>query len=266
MEVNSMKNLGIAEQGGVLRVTLDRPERRNAMNLGMFEELRSVFETAAGDASVRVVVLRGAGGHFCSGGDLAPADAPEDDSPLYDRALRVLEGRVLPMARAFHALPQPTIAVVDGIASGAGANLALGCDFVLASEKARFCEIFVRRALSLDCAGTWLLPRLVGLRRAKELALLGEWIDAAEALDLGLVNRVVPGAELSELLDAFCKKLLARAPGALARIKRSLDESFEAGFDEALVKEAEDQAGCTTSPDFAEAMAAFLEKREPRFA
>ena len=255
-----MKNLAIEQADGVLCVTLDRPERRNAINLGMFDELRLVFEAAAVGSEIRVVVLRGAGGHFCSGGDLAPDDAPGDDSPLEERARRVLEAHVTPMVLAFHALPQPTIAVVEGIASGAGANLALGCDFVLAAEGARFCEIFVRRALSLDCGGSWLLPRLVGLRRAKELALLGDWIDAADAQAIGLINRVVPNAELAPSSEAWCDRLKAYAPGALTRIKRSLDQSFEVSLEAAVAQEARDQARCTASPDFSAAMKAFLEK------
>lgn len=265
MKGKRTENLVLEESRGVLHVTLDRPERRNAINLGMFDELRSAFEEAKGDPRIRVVVLRGAEGNFCSGGDLAPDDAPGDESPIEERTRRILEERVTPMANALHALPQPTIAAVEGIAAGAGANLAFGCDFVLAGEGARFCEIFVRRALSLDCGGSWLLPRLVGLRKAKELAMLGDWIEAAEALNLGLVNRVVPASELTAEVDAWCERLASHSPGALARIKRALDESFECAFASTVDQEAQDQAACTTSPDFAEAIAAFLEKRPARF-
>ncbi|MEC9241403.1 MAG: enoyl-CoA hydratase/isomerase family protein, partial [Gemmatimonadota bacterium] len=132
MKGKRMENLVLEESRGVLHVTLDRPERRNAINLGMFDELRSAFEEAKRDPRIRVVVLRGAEGNFCSGGDLAPDDAPGDESPIEERTRRILEERVTPMANALHALPQPTIAAVEGIAAGAGANLAFGCDFVVA--------------------------------------------------------------------------------------------------------------------------------------
>ncbi len=265
MKGKPMQSLALEENAGVLHVILDRPDRRNAINLAMFDELRAVFEEVGTNPRVRVVVLRGSGGNFCSGGDLAPDDAPGDNSPIEERTRRILEERVAPMAKALHALPQPTIAVVEGVAAGAGANLALGCDFVLAAEGARFCEIFVRRALSLDCGGSWLLPRLVGLRKAKELAMLGDWIEAAEAADLGLINRVVAAPELAAEVDTWCERLVCHSPGALARIKRALDESFEFDFSSIVDGEAEDQAACTTSPDFAEAIAAFLEKRPARF-
>ena len=131
-----MESLVLEERRGVLHVTLDRPERRNAMNLAMFDELRATFEEVGSDPGIRIVVLRGAGGNFCSGGDLAPDDAPGDDSPIESRTRRILEERVSPMAKALHSLPQPTIAAVEGVAAGAGANLAWGCDFVLAAEGA----------------------------------------------------------------------------------------------------------------------------------
>jgi 2-(1,2-epoxy-1,2-dihydrophenyl)acetyl-CoA isomerase len=236
------------------------------MNLQMFDELREVFEGVAGDRSVRVVSLSGAEGNFCSGGDLTPDDAPREDIPLRDRTLGVLRDRVAPMAKALHAVPQPTLAVVEGKAAGAGANLAFGCDLVLAAGSARFSQIFVRRALSLDCGGSWLLPRRVGLHKAKELALFGDWIEASEALALGLVNRVVPTDELGALARDWCERLASRAPGAMAAIKRSLNESSELSFSEALERETLAQVERTSSGEFAEAMAAFIERREPEFS
>ena len=266
MEPRPMKTLRVTREEAVLRVVLNRPDQRNAMNLQMFDELREVFEGVAGDRGVRVVSLSGAGGNFCSGGDLTPDDAPRDDIPLRERTLGVLRDRVAPMAKALHAVPQPTLAVVEGKAAGAGANLAFGCDLVLAAGSARFSQIFVRRALSLDCGGSWLLPRRVGLHKAKELALFGDWVDASEALTLGLVNRVVPTAELGALARDWCERLASRAPGAIAAIKRSLDESSELSFSEALERETLAQVERTSSAEFAEAMAAFLERREPEFS
>ena len=265
MELKMMDTLQVGCEDGILRVILNRPDQRNAMNLRMFDELRSVFEETAGDRSVRVVCISGAGGNFCSGGDLTPDDAPAEGGSLRARTLSVLRDRVAPMAEALHAVPQPTLAIVEGKAAGAGSNLAFGCDLVLASDDARFSQIFVRRALSLDCGGSWLLPRIVGLRKAKELAFFGNWIDAHEALALGLVNRVVSAEVLASLAQEWCEGLAVKAPGAVMAIKRSLDQSFEQSFSQALEQETMNQADCTSSPEFTEAMSAFIEGREPDF-
>jgi 2-(1,2-epoxy-1,2-dihydrophenyl)acetyl-CoA isomerase len=166
---------------------------------------------------------------------------------------------------ALHRLPKPTIAKVDGIAAGAGCNMALGCDLIVASEEARFSEIFARRGLSIDFGGSWLLPRLVGLHRAKELALLADIISAKEALELGLVNRVVPGVDLDGFVDAWARQLAAGPPIALAMTKSLLNQSFEVSMAHALEEEGRSQVVNFSTADTAEALAAFMEKREPRF-
>jgi 2-(1,2-epoxy-1,2-dihydrophenyl)acetyl-CoA isomerase len=167
--------------------------------------------------------------------------------------------------QAFHELPQPTIAKVDGVAAGVGMNLALGCDLVVASDRSRFSEIFARRGLSLDGGGSWLLPRLVGLHRAKELALFADVIPAEEALRLGVINRVVPADELDKVVGEWAARLASGPPIALAMTKRMLNRSFEQSFEQALDDEARSQTINFATRDTLEAIAAFVQKRPPTF-
>jgi 2-(1,2-epoxy-1,2-dihydrophenyl)acetyl-CoA isomerase len=166
---------------------------------------------------------------------------------------------------ALHRVPQPTIAKVNGVAAGAGLNLALTCDLIVASDAARFSEIFARRGLSIDFGGSWLLPRLVGMHRAKELALLADIIDAHEADRVGLVNRVVPAAELDGFVGGWASRLAAGPPIALGLTKRLLDEAFSSSLEEAIEAEARCQVVNFGTEDATEALTAFTTKREPRF-
>ena len=166
---------------------------------------------------------------------------------------------------ALHRLTKPSIAAVDGVAVGAGLNMAIGCDIVIATDRARFAEIFVKRGLTLDFGGTWLLPRLVGLARARELALTGRIIGAAEALDIGLVTSVVSVADLDAAVASAAAQLAAGAPLAQAMIKRALDRSSEMSFEQALAFEEQAQAILLASDDLKEGASAFIEKREPKF-
>jgi 2-(1,2-epoxy-1,2-dihydrophenyl)acetyl-CoA isomerase len=242
---------------GVLTLTLHRPERKNALDLALADELARALEDADESRSVRVVVLTGAGDAFCSGGDLAG-----DGSDAH--AVAILR-RISRPALALHRLGKPSIARVDGVAAGAGWSLALGCDLVVASDRARFSQIFIRRALSLDLGGSWLLPRFVGLHRAKELALLGSWVSAEEARALGLVNRVVPAAELDAAVADWAGQLAAGPPVALALTKRMLSESGERSFEAAIEAECSAQGVNLATHDTREAFRAFFEKRDPRF-
>src|ERR1700761_9069689 len=169
---------------------MNRPAKKNAINPTMWRELHQCFAEVSARSEDRVLVLTGAGGAFCSGADLGEVDVKAP--PLS------LMGTVGEVALALHRMPKPTIAKVNGVAAGAGCNLALGCDLIVASDEARFSEIFARRGLTIDAGGSFLLPRLVGLHRAKELALLTDLISAEEALAMGLINRVVPAAELDQ--------------------------------------------------------------------
>ncbi len=255
-----METLLIERQpGGICRVTLNRPEVKNAMNGVMFRELLEVFSQVRASAEDRVLVLTGAGDAFCAGADIVNYGNAGGRSTL-DTVRELHE-----VALALHQIPKPTLAVINGAAAGAGLNLALACDLLLASERARLCEIFARRGLSLDFGGSWWLPRLVGLARAKELTLLADWISAEEAERIGLVNRVLPHAELEAFAQGWAERLAAAPPLALSLSKRMLNDSFAASLPAALEAEARAQAINAASDDAREAFAAFREKREPRF-
>jgi 2-(1,2-epoxy-1,2-dihydrophenyl)acetyl-CoA isomerase len=174
-------------------------------------------------------------------------------------------GPVNAAALALHEIPKPTIAKVNGDAVGAGMNLALGCDLIVAGESARFSQIFVRRGLSLDFGGSWLLPRLVGMAKAKELALLGDILSAREAHELGLVNRVVPDAELDTVVQEWAERLASGPPLAMQLTKKLLSNAFAVGLSEALDAEAAAQSVNLVSDDMREGVAAFLQKRAPVF-
>ncbi|GLW99320.1 enoyl-CoA hydratase [Microtetraspora sp. NBRC 16547] len=222
-----------------------------------WREVAGLLRGLADDGDVRVVVVTGAGGDFCAGADLVVGS--DEISPL--RRVRL----ATEVAEALHTLPQPTIAKVQGVAVGAGCNLALGCDFVVASEEARFAQIFVRRGLGLDAGGSWLLPRLVGLRRAKELALLGEMISATEAQEYGLINRVVGADDLDAAVDDLAARLAAGPPIAMAAIKRTLNESVGPPIGTSLALEEYSQSVNLVTEDFSEAVAAFVDRRQPTF-
>jgi 2-(1,2-epoxy-1,2-dihydrophenyl)acetyl-CoA isomerase len=242
---------------GVLTLTLHRPERKNAIDLALAGELVAALAEAEETPSVRVVVLAGAGDGFCSGGDLVGGD----DSRHVLGVMR----QISQPAVALHRFSKPTIARVHGVAAGAGWNLALGCDLVVAADDARFCQIFIRRGLSLDYGGSWLLPRLVGLQRAKQLALLGGFVSASEAQAMGLVNRVVPRAELDAAVAEWAEVLAAGPPIALAISKRMLQESGALGFEGAIEIECSSQCVNLATQDTREGFRAFFEKRKPRF-
>jgi enoyl-CoA hydratase/carnithine racemase len=243
---------------GVVTLTLDRPEKKNAMNATMWNELLAVFREIDASTTDRVLVITGAGDAFCSGADLG--ERGHDTRHSLARLHWVAD-----VALALHRIPKPVIAKVNGVAVGAGMNLALACDLIVASETARFSEIFARRGLSIDFGGSWLLPRLIGMHRAKELALLADIISAKEAADLGLVNRVLPPGQLDAFVTDWADRLAAGPPIALALTKRLLANSFTATMDEALEAEGMAQSVNTATEDTAEAIRAFLEKREPRF-
>lgn len=243
---------------GVVTVTLNRPERKNAITMTMWSALTATLGEVARREDDRVLVLTGAGGAFTAGADVSRFEGP-DPRPL-DR-MRALADAALEL----HRLPQPTIAKVGGDAVGAGCNLALGCDLIVAGRSARFSEIFPRRGLSLDCGGSWLLPRLVGLHKAKELALFGDLLSAEQAAAIGIVNRVVDDGELDALVDEWAGRLAAGPPVALATTKALLNAGVDASLQQAVQAEAHAQVSNLTNADLPEAMAAYREKREPRF-
>lgn len=253
-----METLLVDRADGVVTVTLNRPDRMNAITKGMARELVEIFIDVGRRAEDRVLVLTGAGGAFCSGADLS-ADSLVTDGGL--PGMRTLGALVT----ALHELPKPTVAKVRGVAVGAGANMALACDLVVAAEDARFSEIFSKRGLSVDAGGSWLLPRLVGLHRAKELVFLADMLSGPELAALGLVNRVVPADELDAAVDDWVRRLAAGPPIALSMSKALLNASAGRSMAEAVEAEAYAQTVNFGTADVAEAMRAFAEKREPRF-
>jgi enoyl-CoA hydratase/carnithine racemase len=255
-----METLQVERADGVVTITFDRPEKKNAINHLMWDELLEVASAIVGSADDRCVVLTGAGGAFCSGADLS-GDGPGAEATHQLANMR----RINSVVQAFHELPQPTIAKVTGVVAGVGLSFALGCDLVVATDDSRFSTIFAKRGLSLDGGQSWLLPRIVGLHRAKELALLAEVIPASEAMAMGLVNRVVPAADIDALVADWAARLAAGPPIALAMTKRMLNRAFEQSFEQALDDEARCQTVNFGTKDTAEAIIAFLQKRDPHF-
>jgi 2-(1,2-epoxy-1,2-dihydrophenyl)acetyl-CoA isomerase len=246
------------QPNGVVTLTLNRPHVKNAISGSMWEPLRAIFQQVRETDADRALVITGAGGAFCAGADLSE-NMVDAAHPL--NAMHAVNAAAL----ALHSMPKPTLAKVGGDAVGAGMNLALGCDLVVAGESARFSEIFVRRGLSLDFGGSWLLPRLVGIHKAKELALLGDILSARQAEELGIVNRVVPDDELDDFADDWATRLAAGPPLALQMSKRLLANALSMSLSEALDSEAWAQSVNFTSQDTREGVVAFMEKRPPRF-
>jgi 2-(1,2-epoxy-1,2-dihydrophenyl)acetyl-CoA isomerase len=244
----------------VATITLDRPDALNALTIGMKGELLAAFRTVARDRAIRAVVLTGAGRAFCAGQDLKERLA-SDAPPL---AVEVRE-RYNPIVRAMRDLDQPIVGAINGVAAGAGASLALACDLRVAAEAATFALAFGRIGLVPDSGATWFLPRLVGQAKAAELALLSEPLSAAEAERWGLVSRVVPTDRVLEEARAMALRLAALAPVALALTKHALDRSWGRDLPTALEDEAYLQGIAGATQDHAEGLAAFLEKRPPRF-
>ena len=264
-DTSGYETLLIDRRDEVVTVTMNRPERKNAANDVMWGELLDVARTLGADPDVRAIVLTGAGGDFCSGADVSAMGegAPDGDTRQVHQlaAMRHISDVCL----SWYRLPQPTIAKVRGVAVGAGMNLALVCDLLVAGDTARFSEIFARRGLSIDFGGSWTLPRRVGMHRAKELALLAEIIDATTAEQLGVVNRVLPDAELDAFVDDWADRLAAGPPIALAMTKRLLNNSLDATLEQALDDEGQSQTVNFSTADTREAVMAFLEKRQPSF-
>ncbi|MEO7804287.1 MAG: enoyl-CoA hydratase/isomerase family protein [Actinomycetota bacterium] len=257
----SFETLGFEIADGVATVTLNRPEKRNAVNRKMFEELAQAFDDIAISKQIRAFVVTGQGDHFCSGADLSTLDeAPKTPVEMLNRM-----GEIHQIMKKIVFCPKPGIAAVRGYAAGGGANLALACDLVVMTEDAKFAELFVKRGLVVDMSGTFTLPRTVGLHRAKELALLGDTIDASRAYEMGIANRVVGSEELDVTVKELASRLAAGPPVAMSLMKRALNDSFSQSFDEVLEQEAMNQSIVFSTKDVQEAIMAFFAKRPPNF-
>jgi enoyl-CoA hydratase/carnithine racemase len=259
--VPDYETLIYAESDHVATLTLNRPEKKNAISWRMFEELRDAFEHVAASRDVRCLVVTGAGGAFCSGADLTDeAAAPSSPLELKDR-MRTVNA----VAQAVFTCPKPTIAKVTGVAAGAGCNLALGCDLIVASTSASFAELFVKRGLVVDFGGSWVLTRLLPLHKAKELALLGGTISAGQADSWGMLNRYCSDEDVDAVVEELARSLAAVPPRTVSLIKANLARAAERSLEETLEAEAVAQAISFGTEDTMEALSAWIQKREPRF-
>ncbi len=255
------EKLLISLEQGIKRITINRPERRNALDVETFQLLREAIRESAEDDS-RVIILTGAGEAFSAGADLQSRLEQDIRKTDVTTSLRENTNPTITMMRA---LPKPIIARVHGPAVGVACNYALASDIIIASEEAKFGQVFVKIGLAPDGGGTFFLPRLVGYHKAFELMTTGAIIDAQEALRLGIVNRVVPFEELDATVDALAMKLAASPMISIAKIKEELNHSMNSDLASALDLEAVSQGACFRSEDFAEGVAAFLQKRKPVF-
>jgi 2-(1,2-epoxy-1,2-dihydrophenyl)acetyl-CoA isomerase len=248
---------------GIARLTLNRPDRLNSFNTTMHSEMQDALAVVQQDASLRVLILTGAGRGFCAGQDLgervvAPGGAPPDLGSSIERFYK-------PLILGLRRLPLPVIAAVNGVAAGAGANVALACDLVIAARSASFVQAFSRIGLVPDSGGTWLLPRLVGHARAMGLALLGDKLPAEQAAQWGLIWRCVDDSQLASELDTLARQLAGAATRGLARTRQAMLEGWGRSLEEQLDIERDYQQELGRSADYAEGVAAFMEKRVPRF-
>jgi 2-(1,2-epoxy-1,2-dihydrophenyl)acetyl-CoA isomerase len=247
----------------IARITLNRPERINAITAVMHEELRDVFSQLEKPGSARCVIMTGAGRGFCSGQDLADRKAV-DPSERRDLS-QSIQQNYNPLVKRMAALPIPIVAAVNGVAAGAGASLALAADIVLAGHNTKFVQAFVNIGLVPDAGGTYVLPRRVGLAKALGMALTGAPITGKQAADWGLIWNSVEDDSLAAEAEALAKTLAAKPPIALASIKKIMRASLENSFAEQLDLEAEFQRHCGYTDDYQEGIASFLEKRAPDF-
>jgi 2-(1,2-epoxy-1,2-dihydrophenyl)acetyl-CoA isomerase len=252
---------------GIARLTLNRPDRLNSFNTVMHGEVRaalaSLREDASGTAQARVLVLSGAGRGFCAGQDLGDrAVAPGGTAVDLGESI---EKYYKPLVMTLRNLPMPVIGAVNGVAAGAGANIALACDLVVATRSASFIQAFSKLGLVPDSGGTWFLPRLVGTARAMGLALLGDKLSAEQAAQWGLIWRCVEDAEFAGVVDALARQLASGPTQGLARTKQAIYESWGRSLDEQLDAERDAQRELGRTADYAEGVAAFSAKRTPQF-
>ena len=256
-------HLVFESEQGVARLTLNRPEVLNSFNRAMARELCDALTTVASDAAIRAVFLTGAGRAFCAGQDLAEA-APAPDGSLPDLGDFVKNG-YNPIIRAIRKLEKPVICAVNGVAAGAGANLALACDIVFASSEASFIQSFSKIGVIPDSGGTFILPRIVGLQRASVLTMLAEKLTAEQARDWGMVYRVVEPPALVDVAFTTAVHLATQPTRGLGLIKRAFNRSLGVDLDEQLDYEEELQREAGRTADYAEGVHAFLAKRKPQF-
>ena len=255
------EKLLVTLEDGIKRITFNRPERRNSVDSEMVQLLKAAITGSASDGT-QVVILTGAGDSFCAGADLAATSA--SDIANYD-VTKAIRENVNPTVLAMRSLAVPVIARVHGHAVGVGFNYALACDMIIASEQALFGQVFIKIGLMPDGGSTYFLPRLVGYHKTFELMATGDIISAQEAHQLGLVNKVVPLAELDSTVDKLASRLAASPRMAIEKIKLALNQTAQSELAAALDFEAVNQDACFHSPDFIEGVSAFMQKRKAVF-
>lgn len=263
----------IERNDGLVTLTFNRPEKKNALNAESWADLNRVISEVTSNPRDRALIITGAGGNFSSGADVSggmKSDTPPEEAKGLtgqERQSTLHEMRnVNEMISRLQRLPKPTIAAVDGVAMGVALGLALGCDLIVATDRARFSEVFVKRGLALDGGSSWLLPRQIGVRRAKQMTFFGDMVDAQQALQWGLVNEVVPADDLMKVAESWGTRLAHGPTTALSLIKRLIDDSGTNSFEQSLEDEARAQHIAFTTSDMGEGIQAFLERREPRFS
>jgi 2-(1,2-epoxy-1,2-dihydrophenyl)acetyl-CoA isomerase len=258
------EQISVEREGDVATVTLTRPDKLNALTAVMSDELMGAFAGFRDDPGVRAVVVTGAGRGFCAGQDLTEFESAyrSGERPDIEEHLARSYHRLIPLMVTTR---QPVIAAVNGVAAGAGLSLAAACDIRIASEEARFTQAFVKIGLVPDSGGTWLLPRVVGPAKALELSITGEVVDAAEALRIGLVNRVIPAPLFAAEVSEYAARLASLPTAAIAATKELLRDSVGSNLEQALAREARAQTRMGQTEDHLEGVEAFAEKRPPRF-
>ncbi len=259
--LTTYETVGYAQADAVATVTMNRPERRNALDRALERDLTAALEQARDDTEVRAVVLTGAGKGFCAGADLTSFGGRITG----EQAQRHILTAYWPLVALLVTMPKPVIAAVNGVAAGAGCSLALACDLVVMADDASLLQAFSNLGLVPDAGSSWLLARQVGYRLAYQIAVEGERIPAARCLEVGLANRVVPADRLLAEAQAWAARLAQRPTLALGLTKQTMQTALTASLEETVRLEAALQARCFESEDHAEGLAAFLEKREPQF-
>ncbi len=259
------KTILLERDEGVATITLNRPDKLNSFTVEMHGELRAALKSVAGDGTTRCLLLTGAGRGFCAGQDLSDRVMNPDLGGAAPDLGESLEHRYNPLVRTIRALEMPVVCAVNGVAAGAGANLALACDIVLAAQSANFIQAFCKIGLVPDSGGTWTLPRLVGPARATALAMLGDKLPAEQAAQWGMIWRCVEDAALVPEASALARQLAGQATHGLALIKRALNATWDNSLDQQLDLERDLQTIAGRSRDYQEGVAAFMEKRAPKF-